>query len=61
MSSAVVLLAACCRLVQGKEKGATIEVDGEKVALGIPQVRFSWGVHALFAGSVLARRLLDGL
>ncbi|PRW58222.1 3-oxoacyl-ACP reductase [Chlorella sorokiniana] len=25
------------RLVQGKEKGASIEVDGEKVALGIPQ------------------------
>lgn len=31
--------AARCRLVQGKEKGATIEVDGEKVALGIPQAR----------------------
>lgn len=27
------------RLVHGKEKGAAIEVDGERVQLGIPQVR----------------------
>lgn len=30
-------LLLACRLVQGKEKGATIEVDGEQVKLGIPQ------------------------
>lgn len=33
----------CRRLVQGKEKGATIEVDGEKVALGIPQASSNLG------------------
>ena len=33
----------CRRLVQGKEKGATIEVEGEKVALGIPQASSNLG------------------
>ena len=31
-------LLACCRLVQSKDKGAVIEVEGEQVKLGIPQV-----------------------
>lgn len=34
----------CRRLVQGKEKGATIEVDGERVALGIPQASSDMGL-----------------
>ena len=32
-------LSGCCRLVQSKDKGAVIEVEGEQVKLGIPQVR----------------------
>jgi hypothetical protein len=35
-------LTGCCRLVQSKDKGAVIEVEGEQVKLGIPQVPACW-------------------
>ena len=49
------------RLVQPKDRGASIEVDGERVPLGIPQVMAVWCSKGSAADSSSAQRCRRGV